>query len=505
MTNAREEWDDLVVGAGMAGLTVAAMLAAEGRRVLVLEAHDVPGGYAHTFQIGAWRFCAQVHYIFGCGEGEAIHRLLSRIGLADEVRFHRLDPEGFDHVVVAGERVRVCNGLEKYRDRLARRWPQHEGPLRSYFDAIMAIGREVDALPQHVRVRDVLTAPLRFPHLLRWRTWTLQRLFDHVGMPPRLQAFLAGQSGDYLLPPERVSLLLHVALVRAYDRGAYYPEKHFKHFIDGVAGSIASRPGCAVRYGAEVARVLTERGRAVGVQTRGGETLRARRVISNVDPRRTAELVGRDALPARWLRRLDYAYSTSSLTLYLGVRGLDLRAHGFGAWNVWHWPSEDMNATYRRQERGELDDPWLFISTPTLHTDAPGPCPPGHQILELVTGAPYARFAELRARDRVAYNREKKRLRERMIATVEERFVPNLSRHVALRVMGTPATNARFCFAPEGNAYGAELTPENIRWSRVPAETPVEGLYMVGATAGYPSIGATVAAGLALAERLRAR
>ena len=65
-----QRFDDLVIGAGMAGLTVGSLLAADGRRVLVVDAHDTPGGYAHTFAMGAYRFCAQVHYIFSCGEGD---------------------------------------------------------------------------------------------------------------------------------------------------------------------------------------------------------------------------------------------------------------------------------------------------------------------------------------------------------------------------------------------------------------------------------------------------
>ena len=51
-----------------------------------------------------------------------------------------------------------------------------------------------------------IAPPLRFPRLLRFQRWTLQRLFDHVHMPQRLQAVLAGQAGDYLLPPAEVSL-----------------------------------------------------------------------------------------------------------------------------------------------------------------------------------------------------------------------------------------------------------------------------------------------------------
>jgi all-trans-retinol 13,14-reductase len=497
-------FDELVIGAGMAGLTVAALLAADGRRVLVCEAHDTPGGYAHTFGVGAYRFCAQVHYIFGCGEGETIHQVLRRLDLADEVRFHRLDPEGFDHVVVAGDRYRIPNGLEKFRDRLIHRHPEAATPLRGYFDAVQAIGRELDRLPPRLGLRELATAPLRFPHLLRYRTWTLQRLYDRLRMPRRLQAVLAGQAGDYLLPPAEVALLLHVALVRGYDRGAYYPERHFQHLVGSLAERIATRPGCAMLLSTPIEKVLVQGDRVTGVRARDGRVFTARRYVSNVDPRRTAQMIEPARLPAAWARRLDYRYSGGNLTLYLGVAGLDLRAHGFGAHNVWHYPHDDLNAIYRRQEALDLDDPWLFMSTPTLHTDAPGLCPPGHQILELATSAPHAHFRALRDRDRRRYNLEKKRLRDRLLTIVEERYVPGLRAHLQMMVMGTPATNERFCGAPAGNAYGAALTPAHVGPGRVAQDTPFANLWLANATAGYPSVAGTVRAGLDLYRRLAA-
>ena len=64
-----EDFDDLIIGSGMAGLALGALLASAGRRVAVLEAHDEPGGYAHTFRMKDYRFFAQVHYVFNCGEG----------------------------------------------------------------------------------------------------------------------------------------------------------------------------------------------------------------------------------------------------------------------------------------------------------------------------------------------------------------------------------------------------------------------------------------------------
>lgn len=499
MTSGAQHYDDLVIGAGMAGLTIGSLLAADGRRVLVVDAHDTPGGYAHTFAMGAYRFCAQVHYIFSCGEGESVNQLLRRLDLHEEVLFHRLDPEGFDHVVVAGERFRIPNGLEKYRDRLVRRFPEHSRPLFRYFDTIMAIGREMDRLPKKIGVRALLTAPLRFPHLLRYQRWTLQRLYDDLRMPPRLQAVLAGQAGDYLLPPAEVSLLLHVALVRGYDRGAYYPQQHFQHLVGRIADRIRERPGCELRLETEIERILVEGDRVVGVRARDGSVLTADRYVSNIDPQRTARLIGHDRLPRDYVERLDYAYSSGNVTLYLGLRGIDLRQHGFGSWNVWHYPHEDLNAIYRRQLVDQnYDDPWLFMSTPTLHGDAPGLCPPGCQILELATSAPYAPWRELRTRDRRAYNVAKKRVRDRILEIVEERYVPGLRRHLDLMVMGTPTTNERYCGAPDGNAYGVALTPRHVGRGRVPHETPLANLWLANATAGYPSVAGTVKAGLDL-------
>jgi phytoene dehydrogenase-like protein len=185
--------------------------------------------------------------------------------------------------------------------------------------------------------------------------------------------------------------------------------------------------------------------------------------------------------------------------MYLAVKGIDLRDHGFGSFNVWHYPHDDINRMYDDQlKRHDLDDPWLFLSTPTLHSDAPGLCPPGHQILEVATCADHAHFDELRRRDRRAYNVEKKRIRERILDVIETQYVPRLREHLAIRVVGTPATNERYCRAPAGNAYGAALSPAHVTIGRRPFRTQLENLWMANATAGLPSVAGAVGAGMRL-------
>ena len=481
----------------MAGLAVGALLAHQGRRVAVLEAHDVPGGYAHTFRMKEYRFCAQVHYVFNCGEGEKVHELLTRLDLADEVPFVRLDPEGFDHVVVAGERFRIPNGLEKFRLRLTRRFPDAARSLRRYFDIITTLGRELEGLDMPSRPSlAAIAAAVRARHVLYYLRWTLADLFDRVDMPKTLRAVLAGQSGDYLLPPRDVSLLLHVALVTLYDRGAYYPKNHYYHFVESLAAAVTKRADCALLLEHEVSAIETSGGRVTGVTTKNGKRITAKRYISNLDPQRTAQLAGQPAPRA-------YDYSCGTFTMYLGIRGLDLRDHGFGSFNVWHYPHADLDRLYDDQLRShDLSNPWLFMSTPTLHSDAPGLCPPGDQILEVATACDYTHFATLRTSDRRAYNAEKKKIRERLLEIIDTQYAPGLREHLVMRLSGTPATNARFCFAPEGNSYGAALTPRNMGPHRKPSRTSLDNLWVANATAGFPSVAGALGAGMRLFDDL---
>lgn len=325
-------------------------------------------------------------------------------------------------------------------------------------------------------------------------------------MPPLLRAILAGQCGDYLLPPRDVSLLLHAALVCSYDRGAYYPEGHYFQLVEAITDVVRQAPGCAVLLRHEVERLEIEAGRVVAARTRGGQRFTARRFISNVDPKRTAQLAG-PAWPTSTsdARRLDYDYSSGTFTLYLALRGVDLRDHGFGSFNVWHYPHADLDRIYDDQlVRDDLSSPWLFLSTPTLHSQAPGLCPEGEQLLVVATSCDYARWARQRVRDRRAYNRAKRQVRETLLDVLEAHYVPSIRDHVALQLCGTPATNERFCGAPGGNSYGAALTPANVGLGRGPYRASLENLWLVNATAGYPSVAGTIGAGLKLHAMLSA-
>lgn len=499
-----ERYDTVIIGAGMGGLTVGSLLAKAGASVAVVEAHEYPGGCCHTFPMGeAYRFCAAVHYVFSCGEGEPVYNLLRKLGLHQAITFERLDPEGYDHFSCPSEglRFRIPNGLRKWRERLCDRFPDERDGIRRFFSVVTTLAEQLDRLPEKYSIGEVVRAVAAGPavlQVLRYRRYTLQRLLDELRLSAPVQAILSTQLGDVGLPPREVSLLLYCALVARYGDGAHYPTEHFSTFIESIAEVICGAPGCTIAYEAEVCAVRFEDDRIAAVVTSDGREFRGDRFICNADPKSFVSLVGRERFPPAFLKRVDYDYSASSFSVYLGVRGIDLREHGFGNWNVWHYPSLDLNAAYAAQhDSDDLSSPWIFMSTPTLCS--PGArvkhAPDGEQILELITTCGYQPYAERREHDAREYTRQKVAVRDRMIELVEEHYVPRLREHIVMRVAGTPTTNRRYLWAPSGNIYGSRLTPGNVDATRLSSRSPIENLFFTGASAAFPSIGGTVAGG----------
>jgi len=83
-----EAYDVIVIGSGIGGLSAASLLTLAGKKVLVVERHDRPGGYAHSFRRGYYNFDAAVHLVAGCSEGGLIDTAASSISQG-KVRVHQ--------------------------------------------------------------------------------------------------------------------------------------------------------------------------------------------------------------------------------------------------------------------------------------------------------------------------------------------------------------------------------------------------------------------------------
>ena len=506
-------FDVIVVGAGMGGLTAAALLCRRGKRVLVVDRHYAAGGNATIFKRKGYEFDVGIHYIGGCEPRGPIARTLDAAG-ATGVEFEELDPDGFDTLVFPDLRFRVPRGLDEYHRRLVEHFP----------DERRGIDRYVAFLEQFRRVQRIVRNPVsalwtlpRAPLVVRYANSTFAHFLDSCTSNERLRAVLAGQQGDYAQPPSRASALVAIGLTHHYLDGAFFPKGGGQVLADALAASI-ERHGGRILLRATARRIVVEGGRVRGVVIDsphlGERTVTAPVVISNADLKRTlGELVGAEHLRPRTVQKArGYEMSPALGMVYLGLNR-DLVAEGHPRTNYWIYPSYESETGYAATMRGEFpDEPMTYVSIgsvkdPTNRRMAP----PGHTNLEVMSLAPSAPEAwgvsEADAasgayRKSAEYQRRKQRYADRLLA-MAERVLPGLRGQIAYQEVATPLTHARFTLATAGTSYGIALTPAQMLMGRPGATTEIAGLYLAGAsTRTAHGIGGVMSSGVVAASAI---
>lgn len=332
---------------------------------------------------------------------------------------------------------------------------------------------------------------------------------------------LAAQHGNYAQPPSRASLLGGAGVLLHYLEGAYYPRGGGQVISDRLAGAI-ERHGGRVLLLARATRIVVEGGRARGVEIDsphlGRRVVHAPIVVSNADLKRTmTALVGRDALRAETVRRVErYEMSPALGAVYLGI-DRDLRAEGFPRTNYWVASGYDAEPGYAAVARGEFPaDPFVFVSIASLKDpDNPRIAPPGVTNVQVMSLAPAQSaawgvtdedVATGAYRTREAY-RARKAAYSRALIESAERGLPGLASRIVYEETATPLSHTRYTASTGGTSYGLALTPEQFLGRRPGARTEIGGLYLAGASCrtGHGITGAAMSGLMAASEVLGKR
>lgn len=498
----------LIVGSGLSALVFGALMAKSGRTVQMLEAHEHPGGFGHTFTLAKqYRFNAQLHYVWDCGEGQTVNKVLRKLGLAQTVTFERYDPNGFDHMRLPGYALDIPASPEQLTQRLMALFPDHQAQIHSFIQTVQQVSQGLKSLSPPLRPQLILKQRAAAVAALRYYGKTLQDVFDQFALPQAAQTLLALQWPDFLLPPNQLSFYAWVILFTGYQAGAFYPTQHFKQVIHALVDVIEANGG-KVRTETEVTEFLVDGKTVKGVKAIDRRTGEMREflgetVICNIDPQKAAKMIGMEKFSGGVRRRLNYDYSASNYMAYCVVKDLDLRDYGFGNWNLFHSEDANLNQAFTRMyEQNDFSRPSFAITTPTLLTSAQRDCPEDCQIIEFLTVANYDYFNQLRTLDRKAYYRKKAEILDTMLDIVERDYVPSIRQHLIFKITGSPTTNERFCWCPQGNSYGSSLTPKNMGLGRLNHHTSLKQFYFCNASSGYPGFAPTFWTGAMLYQRL---
>jgi all-trans-retinol 13,14-reductase len=500
--------DFLIVGSGLSALVFGALMANAGKTVRILEAHEHPGGFGHTFTMAKkYTFNAQLHYVWDCGEGYTVNRVLKKLNLDQDVTFERYDPDGFDHMKMPGYALDVPSDPQELIRRLSELFPQAAQNIRKFVMEVEKTSEGLKKLSPPINPGELLSHFGQVFGTVLYLNSTLQDVFDKFKLPQAAQTLLALQWPDFLLPPNQLSFYAWVILFTGYQKGAFYPTQHFEYVIQSLVNTIEVNDG-EVLLNHEVTKFIVADKTVTGVQamdliTHQTHEFSGETVICNIDPKKAAKMIGIENFSQTIRKKLNYDYSPSNFMAYCAVKDLDLRNYGFGKWNTFYSGHQDLNEAFEQMyEKNDFSNPSFAITTPTLLTDEHRDCPEDCQIIEFLTVANYDYFKQLKDTDRKAYRQKKEEILDSILDVVEKHYIPNLREHLVFKITGSPTTNEHFCGCPSGNSYGSSLTPRNMGLGRLNHQTSLKNFYFCNASSGYPGFAPTFWTGAILYQRL---
>lgn len=448
-------FDVVVIGAGMAGLSAAAFLGDAGRRVLVVDSLDRPGGLLAELPLPGFHMSAGVHNLAGAfPDGPAGQGTLAAVTEHLELNGFELLPLDTTYEIRYPEATyRIPVGREAWIEMFARQHPAQENALSDLLDVCERMARELARLPISPDAASLARLPVEAPLLLAYSTVNTLDVLGHRLDDQRLVRAVSSLCEPYLaLPPARAPFAVWAMMTNSYLTGTYQCRGGFQRFADSFAAAVRDRGG-TLSLGSTVTEIRTQDGQVSGVAGRDWQ-VSAPVVVAAMDARQLLRMLAADVLPRSYRHRLESTeVSSPLLSVYLATDlPIDPEATAYEAFHV---GTESLTL-----ERGDF----LGIHVPTLND--PSQAPPGQHLVELICA--------------VGHDAEDPFAQAAGMITRADASLPGLADHLVPLDPHAPTPYAIRRFSAP---YGWACTPRRVGLGgrlRLGHATPIGHLYLAG-------------------------
>jgi phytoene dehydrogenase-like protein len=490
-----QDYDAVVIGSGMAGLTAATRLAAGGLKVALLEKNGWVGGYAHGFGQDGFYWDHGGHIFLAYQRDGQARRIFKELRLDEQVEMRPVKQNW--RCDFPGDSLTIPSDLLGAAEVIGERFPAEREGIRRIFrtmgkiitEADMIVpafqvrpggrGRVIDPVIEQFQRDGVSKAVSRIPGLdkfpggtlLKYQPRTFAQLIDEHVRDPRLKAYMSMISAGISAGPEELSAVIAAVFYVHALRTMYLPIGGFGALAQKTA-QLFEKHGGVIHTDSEVERILLDNGRAVGAETADGRRFRARAVISACDGRRTLlKMIDPQRLPGALRDGLpDYKLTRSIFQVHLGV-DMDLTPYRSELERLtFVYPHDDVQRAMALFESGDYERAAYFLYIATLHQNEMAP--PGMHSIKIEA------YTRLDAPG-IDWERDKERIADSLVARAGK-IIPGLGEHTVTRALRTPLDLARDTGNSEGSYAGWAFDTAMLSRNRPQPRTAVPGLYLAG-------------------------
>lgn len=449
-------YDAIVIGAGLGGLTTAALLSKKGWNVLVLEQHTIVGGAASTFRRKKFIFDAAIHLLGGCEPEGKVSSIFEQLGVRNRIEFVPVDPMYSLHV--DGHVYEIPANLDQFCDKMIQWFPEDESLIRNVFDDIKKIGNALiqkNIIPIIDQIRSISRLPFlsylpsfSHPHA----SIVLTSLFPYAGVAP-----------------DQLSTLYMLATMMSYHGGAFYVKGSSQKLSDCLKESIIENGG-QVLTRRKVEKIVVKEKQICGVVDHKGNSYFAPIIISNASPKITFELVENDLLSPKYLEKVKQLKpSYSAVLLYAGIKN-----DGFEkqfAHEAFYVSKDHLQGNaFLYDPRDPEQMPTWIVCSPTKMD--PSLAPADHSIVTIMG------LCETDVVENYRNEKGKEAIYDDLLNKFE-RSAPGFRQRILVSELATPRTFARYLMTQNAAIYGFKKENQTYPMPIGP-KTPIKGLYLTG-------------------------
>lgn len=466
-------YDAVIIGSGVSGMTVAIILAKEGRRVLVLEQHSRPGGLMQHFRRKALVFPTGVHRLGSLDEGQILSRYFQYLGVLDKLCLKRMSADGFEEYSFPGLRFRVPMGQEAFRERLYQYFPREKVAIDQF---CMDMNRLVSQFPLY----NLLNESERSAPILE--STSLASYLDYLNCSRELKGILSANNPLYGIPPGECPLHTHFLVTDSFLNSSWRVDENATPLADAFSHSFLAQGG-EIRCNALVTMISVTGGQTDGVVLSNGEDIPSDLVIYTGHPRQILDLCPPGTFRPAFRHRLEDTQDTFgafALALSWGHPDCTLVQCDTFIYNSW-----DTEAQYRQKVVSLSQRPSMIYCCAI-------PQKPNteYAVTALVGVAPeeMAPFELTRGGERSeAYQAAKRSLARRILDTLQEHW-PKQAPYLKMVDACTPLTFRDYTLTPRGTAFGIIKSAGNFRHAQLSTETKVKNLFLAGQSIIQPGV-----------------
>lgn len=476
-----KEYDIVVIGAGNGGISASVALSQQGKKVLVLEQHNLPGGCASSFVRGRFEFDVSLHSMDYYNAFKPV--FTDAMGL--KARFLPM-PHEMDYVVCKdGKVMRDFYHFETMADEIEASHPGCGEACREMLKIYRDLNQGFDRMLTAAGPEDIGKIMQEHPYFAKYGRYTVDQVYDELNVPEYVRTLLNNFWWYMGVKPSTFMAPLYSMVGGAewFDTQSY-PERTAHGYLAEME-TVIRKNGGDIWYNTSAEKINVKDGRIDSVETSRGDVIKTKHVICNCDPRKAvANMLQGVEIPQNLVQTEQNA--KENFSFFVTYLGMDATAQQLGILTHHTFIHEDMDMNFLYDQMDNFDGPkTLGILCPNY--TVPDISPEGTCILAISVPVHGNILEGLNQSD---YIRKKHEYEKSVVRKIEKYLDVDLESHIEEIESATPATLNRYAGLFNGSLGNDSNGPDIAQRMAIGQElnSIVPGLTFVGqyaSTIGY--------------------